>query len=263
MNLSDVLKGVADIFHIASGNDKAKKFTSAIVLAGGSSLRMESDTTKQLMLLQGIPVVVHSLMAFDGCDRINEIIVVAKENEIPLYKGFAEKYGIKKISNVVKGGDDRRISALNGFNAVSPQCDYVAIHDAARCLITSDDIKRVLDAAIKHKAAIAATKSIDTVKIADKSGFIERTEDRNFVWLAATPQIFSRNLYCAAAYTADEIEFSATDDSMLVERIDHKVKLVETSRDNIKITTKDDIKKAIQILEKRGDDKNVPNRSGI
>lgn len=263
MDLSNILKSTAELFRTITGTDKTKKFTSAIILAGGSSSRMGGDTTKQLMLVCGIPIVAHTLIAFEKCDRINEIIVVAREDEIPLYKDISAMYGITKLTKTVCGGDSRQRSALNGFNAVSPKCDYVALHDAARCLITGDDIEKVLDSAIKHKAAIAATKAVDTVKIADKNGFVERTEDRNFVWLAATPQIFSRNLYCAAAYTADEAAFETTDDSMLAERIDHKVKLVETSKNNLKITTPDDIEKATYILEKRRALSDVSNRTGI
>ncbi len=252
MNFPEFLKTTANVLHIAAGNDRSKKFTSALILTGGSSVRTGGSVTKQMTFLCGKPVVAHTLIAFQECEAINEIIVVAKEDEAHLYKGLAEKYGLNKITAVVNGGETRRKSALNGFGSISPKADFVAIHDAARCLITKEDIEKVLFAAMKYKAATAACKATDTVKIADKKGFIERTEDRNLVWLAATPQIFARNLYCAAAYTADEENFEATDDNMLVERIGYRVKLVETSRDNIKITHADDFEKAEMILRKRG-----------
>ncbi|MBQ8208529.1 MAG: 2-C-methyl-D-erythritol 4-phosphate cytidylyltransferase [Clostridia bacterium] len=249
--LSEFLTAAADILHTAAGNTKLNKFTSAVIVAGGSSLRMGGDTTKQMMMLRGIPVVVHTLLAFQNCERISEIIVVAKKDEIPLYTEFAEKYGLIKLVKTVEGGETRQQSALSGFDATSPKADYVAIHDAARCLITRDDIEKVLDAAIKYGAASASKSVVDTVKIVDSRGFAIRTEDRNCVKLAQTPQIFSRNLYCAAAYTAREEGFEATDDNMLAERIGYNVKMVECSRDNIKITLPDDIQKAEKILSER------------
>lgn len=249
--LTDFLSSVANVFHAVSGNSKEKKFTSAIIVAGGSSLRMGGEKTKQMSLVCGIPVVVHTLLAFEKCERINEIIVVAKEDEIPLYDEFKRKFGIRKLRSVVKGGHTRQESALNGFNATYRKADYVAIHDAARCLITPEEIVKILDGAIKYGAASASVGVVDTVKIVDEHGFAYKTEDRNNVRLAQTPQIFSRNLYCAAAYTAKEDGFEATDDNMLVEKIGHKIKMIDCSKDNIKITLPGDLKKAETILHER------------
>ncbi len=249
--LKDFFSSAADILRTATGNTRNKVFTSAIILAGGSSLRMGGDKTKQMLLICDIPVVVHTLLAFQNCERISEIIVVAKEDEIPLYDGIARKYGISKLKKAVKGGSTRQESALCGFDATSPKTDFVAIHDAARCLITSKEICKVLDAAIKYGAASASVGVSDTVKIVDKNGFAVRTEDRNFVKLAQTPQIFGRNLYCAAAYTAKEESFEATDDNMLAERIGYKVKMVDCGRDNIKITFPEDIARAEKIIKAR------------
>ncbi|MBE6631517.1 MAG: 2-C-methyl-D-erythritol 4-phosphate cytidylyltransferase, partial [Ruminococcaceae bacterium] len=164
---------------------------------------------------------------------------------------FAEKYGITKLVRTVEGGNTRQESALCGFDATSPKADFVAVHDAARCLITTEDIEKVLDAAIKYGAASASTGVFDTVKIVDSKGFVVKTEDRSTVKLAQTPQIFMRNLYCAAAYTARKEGFEATDDNMLAERIGYQVKLVECDRNNIKITVPEDIEKAEKILEER------------
>lgn len=249
--LADFLTATADVLRTATGNQKTNIFTSAIIVAAGLSSRMGSEVTKQMMELRSIPVVVHTLLAFQRSERINEIIVVAKNDEIPLYDGFAIKYGITKLKQVVEGGKTRQESALFGFNVTDPKAKFVAIHDAARCLITIEEIEKVLDAAIKYGAASAATSVFDTVKIVDSKGFISRTEDRNSVKLAQTPQIFSRNLYCAASYTARDEKFEATDDNMLCERIGYRVKLVECSRDNIKITVPEDIAKAERIIEAR------------
>lgn len=249
--LDEILVTTSDIIRTAFGTSKKDVFTSAVIVAGGNSTRMGGDITKQLMLVLGIPVVVRTLLAFERSERISEIIVAAREDEIPVYRDFAVKYGITKLKNVVAGGATRQESVLCGFNATSPMTKYVAIHDAARCLITTSEIEKVLDAAIKYGAATAAVRTVDTVKIADKNGFIDRTEDRNYVWCAQTPQIFGRNLYCAAAETAKEAGFCATDDNSLAERIGYKVKLVECSKENFKITHPDDIKNAERILSER------------
>ena len=249
--LKDFFSSIADVLRSVTGNTRDRVFTSAIIVAGGSSLRMGGDKTKQMMLICGIPVVVHTLIAFQKCERINEIIVVAKEDEISLYDEIAKKYGISKLRKAVKGGSTRQESALLGFDATSPKSNFVAIHDAARCLITSEEICKVLDAAIKYGAASASVGVSDTVKVVDKDGFAIRTEDRKFVRLAQTPQIFGRNLYCAAAYTAKEEGFEATDDNMLAERIGYKVKMVDCNRDNIKITFPEDIAKAEKIINAR------------
>lgn len=246
--LDEFLVTSADILRTAFGTSKKEIFTSAIIVAGGHSSRMGGNVTKQMMLISGIPVVAHTLIAFEQSERISEIVVAAKEDEIPLYHNFAVKYGITKLSSVVAGGETRQESVLNAFNVTSPKAKYVAVHDGARCLITTKEIEKVLDAAIKYGAATAAVRTVDTVKIADKNGFIERTEDRNYVWNAQTPQIFGRNLYCAAAVTAKEAGFEATDDNSLVERIGYKVKLVECSKENIKITRPCDIKTAERIM---------------
>lgn len=249
--LKDFLSSAADVLHTVSGKSRDKIFVSAVILAGGSSLRMGGDTTKQMITLCGVPVVVHTLLTFQRCERISEIIVAAKQDEIPLYTEFAEKYGITKLTKTVAGGTTRQESALHGFDVTSPKADFVAIHDAARCLITTEDIKKVLDAAIKYGAASASNSVFDTIKIVDSKGFITRSEDRNYVKIAQTPQIFSRNLYCAAAYTAREEGFEATDDNMLVERIGYNIKMVECDSNNIKLTLPCDITKAERILSER------------
>ncbi len=247
--LSDIFEGAADILNAASG--RKCKFTSAIIVAGGLSSRFGGEETKQMTKILGIPLVVHTLLAFEKCERISEIIVSARKEEIPLYEKFASEYGITKLAKTVEGGETRSRSVLNGFEATSEKADFVAIHDGARCLITPEEIEKVLDAAIKYGAATASVSVFDTVKIVDKKGFITKTEDRDLVKLAATPQIFKRNLYAAAAYTAIEEGFNATDDNMLAERLGFPVKTVECSRENIKVTLAEDKARVEEIMRKR------------
>ena len=143
------------------------------------------------------------------------------------------------------------MSVLKGLDAVSSKSKFVAIADGARCLTTPDQIDIVCHTAYKYKAATAAHRSTDTVKIADKKGFIESTADRNMVWLAQTPQVFKTNLYRSAAYTAFKKGFEATDDNSLVENIKYPIRLVECGAQNIKITTREDLCLAEAILQDR------------
>lgn len=244
---------IVNLLRTISGSDKRIQPTSAVIVAAGSSSRMgEVDgVKKQHIELYGIPVVVRSMQAFQACELINEIVVVAREDEISLYNKYKDKYSITKLTRVVSGGDTRQESVLNGVEAISPKAKFIAIHDAARCLVTVKMIEDVCLAAYKYRAATAATAVRDTVKVCDRHGFIDSTIDRNTVWLAQTPQVFYANLYRAAAYSAREENFAATDDNSLVERIENPVKLIDCGRENIKLTTPDDIALAEHIIRTR------------
>ena len=246
-----MLKKIVGVFRAISGTDHPKNFTSAIIAAAGMSERFGGDVTKQMTSLCGIPMLVHTLLAYQTSDCIHEIILVARPCEIPAWEKLVEEHGITKVSRIVEGGFTRQDSVLNGLEAVHNKCKYVAIADGARCLITPEQILLVCRAAYKYKAATAAHRSTDTVKIADKKGFIDSTADRDTVWLAQTPQVFKTKLYRAAAYTALKKNFKATDDNSLVENVGHPIRLVECGAQNIKITTREDIAVAEGILAER------------
>ena len=245
------LKKIAGIFRAISGSPHPKNFTTAIIAAGGSSLRFDGALTKQMTPVCGVPLIVHTLLAFEKTECIHEIVVCAKRSEIEYYESLCRSYGITKVSTVVAGGNTRQESVMNGLKAINDKSKYVAIADGARCLITPEQITSVCLAAYKYGAATAAHKSTDTVKIADSKGFIDHTVDRNTVWLAQTPQVFKTKLYRAAAYTAMKKEYEATDDNMLVEYVKHPVRLVECGAENIKVTTTDDMIIAKSVIESR------------
>lgn len=236
---------------IKSKNDKKVHFTSAIILAGGSGTRLGAGTPKQHLLLAGKEIVVRSMLAFEACGNIHEIVIVCRDGEQSIYEDYKERYGITKLTRVTVGGASRSDSALAGFEAISKASKYVAIHDAARCLIATEDIERTVHAAYTFGAATAATKATDTIKLSDNNGFIESTIDREKVFLAQTPQVFSRNIYMTAAYAAKRDGVGATDDNALVERMGFKVKLIETTSPNIKVTHAEDLIYAASILDKR------------
>lgn len=227
--------------------------TAAIILAGGTGTRMKSATTKQMMLLLGKPVIVRTLEAFEACPRIDEIVVAVRPEERIAITLLCEKYGITKCHALVIGGDTRQESAMRGLSALSDDVQYIAIHDAARPLITPAQIGRVVTFAYAYHAATAVTPVVDTVKIVNTRGFIDRTVPRDTVKLAATPQVFHRRYYEAAVRYAQDKGISVTDDNSLMELIGQRVRAVDTGRENIKITEAGDIPLAEAILKRRGE----------
>ncbi len=244
-------KKAAGSLRAVSGSPHPKNFTSAIIAAAGLSERFGGDITKQMTTICDVPVLIHTLRAFEEADCIHEIIVVAKMNEIPAWVTLCREHAITKVTKIIQGGYTRQESVLCGLDAVDDKSKFVAIADGARCLITPDQIDSVCRSAYKYKAATAAHRATDTVKIADKKGFIGSTTDRETVWLAQTPQVFKTKLYRAAAYTALKKGFKATDDNSLVEEIGCPIRLVECGAQNIKITTRDDLTVAEAIIAER------------
>lgn len=242
------IKKIAGVLRAISGSPHPKNFTSAVIAAAGLSERFGGDVTKQMTTLCGVPLLVHTLRAYQASDCIHEIILVAKTSELAAWQKLCAEHGITKLSRIVEGGYTRQESVLRGFEAIDDRAKFVAIADGARCLITPERITEVCRAAYKYKAATAAHRSTDTVKIADKKGFIGSTTDRDTVWLAQTPQVFKVKLYRAAAYTALKKGFAATDDNSLVENTGHPIRLVECGAQNIKITTREDLAVAEGVL---------------
>jgi 2-C-methyl-D-erythritol 4-phosphate cytidylyltransferase len=180
--------------------------------------------------------------------------VVAKEEEFYLYQEFQKLYKFKKLVRLVSGGNTRQDSVKNGFAAISNNTRFVAIHDGARCLITCEQIEKVCAAAFKVGSATAATRAIDSVKVSNgKNLFIDSSANRDHIWLAQTPQVFKREIYELALKKAEADKLTVTDDNSLVENLGCSIKLVECGRNNIKITTPDDIPLALAIIKAQED----------
>ncbi len=240
----------ADVIRAVAGKEKYKP-TSAVIAAGGDSSRM-GGINKQFAEIGGIPTLARSVKAFEEADCINEIVIVTRREDVSYVIELCEKYRFKKVTAVVPGGANRQESVWLGFMEINDKSDFVAIHDGARCLVTPEIIKKVCREAYIHRAATAATRVTDSVKRTKSGAFIEESLERNHVWLTQTPQVFDSNLYRAAAYTAKEANFFGTDDCSLVERINFKaIRLVECGRENIKLTTPEDITFAEALLAAR------------
>ena len=246
-----IVHAAADTVRAIGGKEKYRS-TAAIILAAGNSSRMQGEN-KQFSTVGGMSVLARTLSAFEKSECITEIVIVTKKEYIHDIIDIGESIGSKKLIAVVPGGENRQESAFCGLLEISDKTEFVAIHDGARCLITPEMIEKVCREAYIYGAATAATMVTDTVKKTEKAkGFVTETLDRNNVWLAETPQVFGANLYRAAAYTARKEKFVGTDDCSIVEKIGYNsIRLVECGRENIKITTPDDIPFAEAILAAR------------
>lgn len=242
--------GAAELLRTIAGK-LSRRRTTAIIVAAGSSERMGGKTPKQFLPLCGMPVVAMTIKAYEDADCIDDIILVVRPGDDDIYEEYRQKFGFCKIRATVHGGKTRQESVLRGVEAADPSTDFFAIADGARPLTTPEMIRSVCLAAYKHGAASAAAHATDTIKTADEKGFVTGTVERQTAWSATTPQVFGANLYRAAAYTAKEANFEATDDNSLVERIDHRIMLVDCGRENIKITTEYDLPIAEAIIMHR------------
>lgn len=208
---------------------------------------MKTKDSKLLLKINGKTVLERSVNAFLNISDVDEVIVVAREKDIP---AFSDILTDERVSFVI-GGDTRQQSVMNAVDMID-ECELIIIHDGARPLIKSVDIENTIRAAKENKAAAVGVFVKDTVKVVDKNGFVVSTPDRSTLFAVQTPQIFDFELYKNAAKNARENGLDFTDDCQLVESINQKVKTVAGSYSNIKITTPDDIVLAENLLKNEG-----------
>lgn len=220
---------------------------SAIIACAGSFSRM-NGVNKQLLELDGIPVAVRSMLAFEQLDEVMEIIVSARECDIDVYKKLCEKYGVTKLKAVVKGGETRQQSIFNAYREVSKETRYVAVHDGARPLVSPENIKQCIRDASIFGGAVLGVPVKDTIKNVD-GGLITDTPDRRKLYITQTPQIFRKDIYVKGINFANSHELDFTDDCQLAEAVGAKVAMTESSYRNIKITTPEDIAVAEILLK--------------
>ncbi len=228
---------------------KAKPFVTAVIVAAGNSTRM-GGVNKQFLLIDGVPVLIRTLLVFSQSDMIDEIIVAAREEDIPKMFAMIKDYKVLKVTDIVKGGKTRQESVFNAIRRSSPLSEYFAIHDGARPLVTEKIIEDTVCEAFSTGAAATGVRVKDTVKVVNENGFITATPDRNYLWAVHTPQVFERRLYLSAIDNVLNSEMF-TDDCKLLEEYGAEVKMVEGSYENIKITTPEDTDIAQAILYRR------------
>jgi len=215
--------------------------TAAVIVAGGQGLRFGASVPKQFLPLAGEPLLIHTLKVFEKSSRIQAIYLVLPAEWIPYFQTeILPRFSISKLKKIVAGGKSRQDSTRQGFNSLDSTVELVAVHDAARPLVSVQTIDRCVQEASRWGAALAATPSQDTVKELGKESFVGRTLDRKTIYLAQTPQIFHYALLKEALEKADAEGVQGTDEASLVERLGKPVKIVETEPSNLKVTTSAD-----------------------
>jgi 2-C-methyl-D-erythritol 4-phosphate cytidylyltransferase len=221
----------------------------AIIAAAGQGTRMAGNRPKQFLELAGVPIIIHTLKAFEHCEAIQEIIVVLSAEEIPGFLSLADKHGTAKLGGVVPGGSSRAESVLNGLLVAGEKSpEIVAVHDGVRPFVTPDEISRTVAAAQVDGAAIMVSPPVDTMKEV-RDGAVIRTISRNELRNALTPQCFRYKLLRRAYEAVDVSDPDLTDESTLVERLGVRIAIVEGSARNIKITRPEDIAIAEAVLK--------------
>lgn len=224
---------------------------TAIILAGGQGKRMGSGIQKQYMLLAGKPLIYYALNAFQNSPVDDIILVTGAGEERYCQEEIVEKYGFDKVAAVVAGGRERYHSVYEGLRQAE-NSGYVLIHDGARPFVDSRMIARAAEGAREYGACVVGMPVKDTIKLADEDGYAKCTPDRKCLWMIQTPQAFSYDLVRSAydkLFQDDKNLAGVTDDAMVVESMTcHRVKLIEGSYKNLKVTTPEDMAVAESLL---------------
>lgn len=225
-------------------------FVSAIIPAAGFGERMGATISKQFLMLNGKPILVHTLERFQACEMVGEIIVATQSSSLSLIEEIKEKYSLTKLKPPVEGGERRQDSIANALRHLNEQCDIISVHDAVRPFVHLKEITQSIETAKYYGASIVAVRAKDTMKQASTDGRVEKTLNRSSLWSVQTPQTFQRKILLDAYRFAEKNDITATDDSFLVEQIGISPIIVEGSYENIKVTTPDDLLLA-ELLAKR------------
>ena len=221
--------------------------TTAIILAAGKSERMGAGTDKAFLSLVNKPVVAWSLMAFEKCPDIDRIVLVVRKDQQLAAKAVCRMFGISKLDKIVPGGNKRQDSVQSGLAACDLDTRTVVIHDGARPLVTPEMISEVAKLGARTGGATVGRRMIDTVKTAEKGTTVTKTEPREKLWQVQTPQAFQlralRDAYKALGKT------EVTDDCQAVELNGGTVKIWESNRLNLKITTPEDLQVVAALLK--------------
>ncbi len=227
---------------------KVRPFVSAVIAAAGSSRRMGEDINKLLLTLDSIPVLARTLLCFERNENIDEIVIVCRESDILGYAELCKRFSVSKISQIVRGGDTRTESVLCGVKACSRKSEFIAVHDAARPLISQQVISDVIFDAIEYGAAAPLVPCKDSIKKIE-NGFIVGDVNRNSIAAVQTPQIFKSDIIKKALQNAKDKNLALTDDCAAVEKLGVSVYVSKGDYRNIKITTPEDILLAEALLK--------------
>jgi 2-C-methyl-D-erythritol 4-phosphate cytidylyltransferase len=233
----------------------------AIICAGGNGERMHTKENKIFLMLNGKPLIYYTLKTFSDYEKIDFIIITARKGDFSRLKKIISRNRISKIISIEEAYETRQESTyhvlqkLKGMNI--PRDSYVIIHNAVNPFVKHSELDECMRAAYEYGASLLGFEATDTIKVIDDQYFIDHTPSRNRVWIAQTPQIIRFDIALEAFEKAFAKNFIATDDTTLVEAIHERVKFVECSRENFKITYPHDMALARSIHTKRMKEKSV------
>jgi 2-C-methyl-D-erythritol 4-phosphate cytidylyltransferase len=224
---------------------------AAIIVAAGQGIRMGAPVRKQYLSLDGSPILSHTLRVFDRSPDIHHIYLVVPEGDMAFCRqSVLPPAALQKPLTLVPGGEARQDSVWNGLMAVGDLDGVVAIHDGVRPFVTQDQLAACIRDAIRHGACILGIPATDTLKTVSADGIISGTLDRKNIWLAQTPQVFQYDLIRKAHERARKAGMTGTDDAMLLEKtLGTRINILPGSRNNIKITTPEDLFLAQALLK--------------
>ena len=223
---------------------------TGIIVAAGKGIRMNQKARKQYLLMKGLPIISHTLKTFDSCEIIDDILLVIPEQDFDFCRThILPSAEVNKRIELVAGGPERQDSVYNGLSAVTDPHGIAVIHDGVRPFVNVDVLAACVKTAAIKGACILGMPVSETVKRVNSEGYIEKTLDRNPLWTAQTPQAFQYTIIKKAHDKARVDGIRGTDDALLVERLGHKVDIIEGSRFNIKITTPEDLQLADAIYQ--------------
>ena len=229
------------------GREPNRPYCGAVVPAAGQGMRMEGQG-KLFYILSGVPLIVHTLLALNACVDIDEIVAVARPEDIVRLSHLCQAYEIAKVRHIVCGGEKRPHSVLAGLMALPPEAELVAVHDAARPFLTTELASRVIRLAARTGAAVPCVPSKDTVKRVFGDRVLE-TVERHALMLVQTPQAFNTGLLKGALAKAIRENWEVTDDCGAVERMGMSIFVTEGSYRNFKVTTPEDLIFAQALVE--------------
>lgn len=229
--------------------------TCAVIVAGGSGERFGDPRGKQFVELAGLPMVAWSVLAFDHAPSVAHVVVVCPQGrEDHMRNEVLARLSLRHEVTLAPAGATRQDSVFHGLMAAPEELALVAIHDGARPLVEVEAIEACLACVRENKqvdGAICASRATDTLKVVDESGRIVATPDRTQYWCAQTPQAFCRKTILHAHELALLEGFAGTDDASIVEHVGGVVRVVESPRDNIKITVPEDLSLVEATLQAR------------
>ena len=226
-------------------------FVSAVVVAGGSGIRMGLTVPKPLVRICGVPMLFYSLQALEKCDSVSEVVLVLPEKGEQQLASLGGSGRFTKVRTVVRGGPRRQDSVYNGLRACDERAEIVVIHDAARPMLQSDWVTSEILSLKGYAGAVYATPITDTLKQKSAGNVIERTVSRENLYAVQTPQVFRKEWLLKAHKQAGATGLAVTDDAQLVEAIGGRIRLLQGNRWNIKVTFQDDLIVAGVLLEAR------------